>query len=46
MSDGAALASGTVPPNVITWNCNSASSTKVGTKGTLVAKYSPAECRN
>ena len=29
----------------LAWNCNSATSTKLGTKGTLVAKYSPANCR-
>lgn len=29
----------------ITWNCNAAGSTKAGTKGTLVAKFAPAECR-
>ncbi|MFN3786658.1 MAG: pilin [Thiothrix sp.] len=42
---GGALESGTIPTNAITWNCNSAASTKAGTKGTLVAKYAPAECR-
>lgn len=42
---GAALASGTIPTNAITWNCNSVASTKAGTAGTLLAKYSPAECR-
>jgi type IV pilus assembly protein PilA len=45
MSDGAVLASGTIPPNVIVWNCNSATSTKIGGNGTLIAKYAPAECR-
>jgi type IV pilus assembly protein PilA len=46
--DGAnALAAGTVPASgSITWNCNGAASTKAGTKGTLVAKYSPANCRS
>jgi len=29
----------------ITWNCLSATSTKAGTKGTLVSKFAPAECR-
>lgn len=29
----------------ITWNCLSASSTKAGTKGSLAAKFAPAECR-
>ena len=43
---GAALANGTVPSaGNITWNCNSVSSTKAGTKGTLLAKFAPAECR-
>ena len=42
---GAALVSGTIPTNALTWNCNSATSTKAGTVGTLVAKYSPANCR-
>jgi type IV pilus assembly protein PilA len=41
---GTATAS-TVPVNPITWNCNSAASTKAGTAGTLLGKYSPAECR-
>ncbi len=40
-----ALVSGTVPTNQISWNCNSASSTKAGTKGTLLGKYAPSECR-
>jgi type IV pilus assembly protein PilA len=44
--DGAAsLTNGTVPTNPITWNCNSASSTTAGTKGTILSKYVPAECR-
>ncbi len=43
---GAALVAATIPTNAITWNCNSASSTKAGTKGTLLAKYAPAECRS
>jgi len=47
---GAALAgtatASTVPTaGNITWNCNSASSTRAGTKGTLAAKFAPAECR-
>jgi len=29
----------------ISWNCNSAASSKPGTKGTIQAKYVPAECR-
>jgi type IV pilus assembly protein PilA len=44
--DGAnGLVAGTIPINPITWNCNAATSTKTGTKGTLLAKYAPAECR-
>jgi type IV pilus assembly protein PilA len=35
----------TVPTNPIVWHCNSVSSTKLGSKGTLLAKYAPAECR-
>jgi len=42
---GAALASGTIPTNQISWNCNAAGSTKAGTVGSLLAKYAPAECR-
>jgi len=42
---GAALAVGTVPTNAVTWNCNSVTSTKGGTNGTLEAKYAPANCR-
>lgn len=46
---GAALAgtatASTVPTNAISWNCNSVASTKAGTKGTILAKYVPAECR-
>lgn len=42
---GAALASGTIPVNQITWNCNAAGSAKGGTNGTILAKYAPAECR-
>jgi len=48
-SNGAALAgtatASTIPPGPITWNCNAAGSTKGGTAGSLLAKYSPAECR-
>ncbi len=45
--DGAnALATGNIPVNPITWNCLSAGSAKAGTKGTLLAKYSPANCRS
>ncbi|WP_348687351.1 pilin [Rheinheimera aquimaris] len=36
-SGGAALQSGTIPANTITWTC---------TGGTLVQKYRPAECRS
>jgi type IV pilus assembly protein PilA len=48
--DGAAAmvgtaTSSTVPTNRISWNCNSVTSTKGGTNGTLLAKYAPAECR-
>ena len=42
---GAALVAGTIPTNPIVWNCNAAGSTKDGTKGTILAKYAPAECR-
>lgn len=42
---GGALVAGTIPTNAITWNCNTVASTKAGTKGTLLAKYAPAECR-
>lgn len=42
---GNALASGTIPTNQISWNCNAAGSAKAGTTGTLLAKYAPAECR-
>ena len=42
---GAALASGTIPTNAISWNCNSATSSKAGSKGTLQGKYAPSECR-
>ena len=42
---GAALAAGTIPTNAISWNCNSAASTKAGTKGSQLGKYVPAECR-
>ncbi|RYH71111.1 MAG: pilin [Alcaligenaceae bacterium] len=36
----------TVPTSgSISWNCNSVGSSKAGTKGTLAAKYVPAECR-
>lgn len=47
---GAALAgtatASTVPSQGnITWNCLADTSTKAGTKGTLAAKFAPAECR-
>lgn len=47
---GSALAgtatSSTVPTaGSITWNCNAASSTKAGTKGTLDGKFAPSSCR-
>jgi len=47
---GAALAgtatASTIPTNAISWNCNSAGSNKAGSKGTILAKYVPAECRS
>ncbi len=43
---GAALVTGTIPTNAMVWNCNAFGSTKGGTNGTLLAKYSPAECRS
>lgn len=47
---GAALAgtasSSTIPADAISWNCNSAGSTKSGTLGNILAKYVPAECRS
>ena len=42
---GTATASTVPTAGNITWNCNSASSSKAGSKGTLVAKFAPAECR-
>ena len=45
MNGAAQLANGTIPAGPITWNCNSAASTKTGTKGTLLGKYAPSECR-
>ncbi|WP_019675192.1 pilin [Arsukibacterium perlucidum] len=36
-SGGAALVSGTIPPNTITWACDT---------GSLIQKYRPAECRS
>ena len=36
----------TIPADAISWNCNSVTSTKAGTKGTILAKYVPAECRS
>ncbi len=41
----AALLAGTNPTVQVTWNCNSASSTKAGAAGTLLGRYSPPECR-
>ena len=35
----------TVPTNAVSWNCNSAVSLRAGTKGTVLGKYVPAECR-
>ena len=45
--DGAnALTAGTPPAaGSVTWNCNSAASTKDGSKGSLEGKYVPANCR-
>ena len=44
--NGAALVAGTPPAGgSVGWNCNSAASTKFGTKGTLEGKYTPSECR-
>jgi len=42
---GAALESGVIPSQPITWNCLSRDSTKAGTKGEIDGKYVPAECR-
>jgi type IV pilus assembly protein PilA len=42
---GTATASTIPSSGSITWNCNSVASTKAGTKGTILAKYVPAECR-
>ena len=38
--------SSTIPTNAMVWNCNSVASSKAGTKGTLLGKYAPAECRS
>jgi type IV pilus assembly protein PilA len=48
--DGAAALAGTAtastpPTNPLSWNCNSAASTKPGAVGSLAGKYTPAECR-
>ncbi len=43
---GPPLVAGTPPANgAIAWNCNSVGSGKAGTKGTLLDKYAPANCR-
>ncbi|MGR4868641.1 pilin [Variovorax sp. LARHSF232] len=44
----AATATGSTIPTAgsISWNCNSVASSKPGTKGTIQAKYVPAECRS
>lgn len=34
-----------VPNNAVSWNCNAVTSTKLGSKGTLQARYAPAGCR-
>jgi type IV pilus assembly protein PilA len=47
--DGPLLVTGTPPAaGSVTWNCLSASSpaAKLGTRGTLLSKYVPADCRN
>ncbi|HUD34215.1 MAG TPA: pilin [Variovorax sp.] len=46
-TDLAGTATGSTIPTSgsISWNCNSAASTKTGDKGNIVAKYVPAECR-
>ena len=43
---GPALVSGVIPNYNLVWNCNSAGSSKAGSKGTLADKYAPANCRN
>ncbi|MDM0027665.1 pilin [Variovorax saccharolyticus] len=42
---GTATTSSVPTSGSISWNCNSAASTKPGSKGDLQAKYVPAECR-
>ncbi|MFI3190201.1 pilus assembly protein [Crenothrix sp. D3] len=45
---GAALASGTIPADAIAWACNSKTKGtpgSIGTKGTILEKYVPANCR-
>ena len=42
---GTAAASTIPTAGSISWNCNSAGSSKAGAKGTLLAKFVPAECR-
>lgn len=45
-SNGGALVAGTPPANgSVAWNCNSADSVLAGTKGTIVGKFTPANCR-
>jgi type IV pilus assembly protein PilA len=35
----------TIPTNALSWNCNSVASARLGSKGTILGKYVPAECR-
>ncbi|MEZ5658003.1 MAG: pilin [Burkholderiaceae bacterium] len=43
---GGPLLVGTVPDNIIVWNCNGRGSLNRGNKGTIERKYLPANCRN
>jgi type IV pilus assembly protein PilA len=48
-SNGAAIAAGTPPTDALKWDCGAAGHTVpsgyVGSAGTLLAKYAPANCR-
>jgi type IV pilus assembly protein PilA len=47
-SPGVILASGVIPADAIAWACNSVvrgTPTTIGTTGTILAKYVPANCR-
>jgi type IV pilus assembly protein PilA len=47
-SNGAALASGTIPASTINWTCyalGKAVVDGVANNATILAKYTPAECR-